>query len=214
MVVYTVAGSIKIETAADSDTMPEQPDTTGRLLLDYIADIPGASPTKLGEVYRAFIALHARGHRYTEWSIDAAIRTGNHRLLRWLMTRAVRLAPEKFTWCAVHSRNRFALRYTLLTAEHFEQVALEADTAFLGAMLQWHRQLGGVVPELSVRPFLALLDGYKPDELLQTDDVERARVGFRWLLRNHMIDLDTINFYHTEQIAAVYGDRVRLLLSP
>jgi hypothetical protein len=194
--------------------MPEKLDSTGRLLLDYVADIPANATEQCHEVFKAFLTLYRQGRGYTQWSIDAAIRSGNHRLLRWLMESGeaqflleggvvVRdtLAPEKFTWCAVHSRNRFALRYATLRAEHFELVALEDDHAFLGYMRTcvWQPVL---VEPISIAPFAAMLNG----------ETEQGRLGFRWLLRHGMIN--TMNCYHQEQIAALYGDRARLLLSP
>jgi hypothetical protein len=209
-------------------------DSTGRTLLDHVADIGTNAPESLRETHQAFIALYNAGWTYTEWSIDAAIRTGNHRLLRWLQeSRCAQrddilddansswvkvrttLEPEKFAWCAVHSRNAFALRYCWLRAEHFEYVALEGNTAFLGRMLQAHHQRNNAALEpISILPFLFMLDEYEPDEQLPFDTVAQAHRGFRWLLRNRMIDLDTVNSYHAEQIAEIYGDHARLLLTP
>jgi len=165
-------------------------------MLDHIADIPNTFPDQLEETTKLFMKLHNQGYKWGPMSYDAAIRSHNNKLLRLLHE----VQPlYDITWCTMHCRNIFALRYCNTESDHFEQIALEDSTEYLGRM----RIYATKIEPISVAPFAAMLNG----------DTQQGRLGFRWLLRNHLIDLDTINVYHHEQIVAIYGERARALLS-
>lgn len=186
------------------------PDSTGRYILDHVVDIPSNTPELRVQTTRMFHLLRKRGYVFSEWSVDAAIRSHNHPLLRWLMERAhvecwptpVRqLNDDQLTWTAVNSRNRAALRYAVLQSEHFETVALDNDTRFLGAMLSV-QPMDQPINRISIDAFHHMLN----------DETEVGDVGFLWLLRHNLIDLDTITLYHREQILRRYGGKARYFL--
>jgi hypothetical protein len=216
---------LKIENGNYKNTMPrpttaniatrEQKDSAGRYLLDHLVDIGENAPEKRGAIRVVFRDLVAKGYQWSCWSVDAAIRTHNHKLLDSLMSEiessevfraTYALIIEALSWTAVHSRNAYALRYANITAEHWEEIALMDDTRFLGRMLtlyharHYERTLDR--PRKVWEP--ALVDVGRFAGML-AQEYDAGRDGFRWLLRNGFIDGDSVNEYQRAQIEARYG---------
>lgn len=180
-----------------------------RTVLDHLADLPDGAPDHRHTVAAAFQLGAKRGWSYTYWSVDAAIRTHNHLLLCWLMHQdacreggPAHLADEARLWVAVHSRNQYALGWCPLPKlEHFEQVALEDDTAFLGHMraeVKRRASLGTPV-YVNAEPFRLMID----------DLHDQGEAGFLWLWRNRMIDRSTLRAGDLLKIRTRYGRRLR-----
>lgn len=178
----------------------EIPDTTGLFLLDHVADIGSNAPEKRSVVAQVFQSLHKLGYRYSSWSINVAIQSHNHTLLRWLMhqqvSTGVSLAQDKLTWAAIHSRNRVALAFGWLDAEHFEEIALQDDTQFLGHMRTILCKQKNTDPiEISSASFSYMI----------LDEMDAGEAGFRWLLRAGMVDMDSLTVYQLEALRARYS---------
>lgn len=190
------------------NTMPiiDPTDIAGRYLLDHLVEIGCLSPEKRGVIRTVFHTLVAAGYQFSNASIDAAIQSHNHQLLDYLMTQNKEHPVEALTWTAIHYRNVYALRYAVVKAEHWQEVALHDDTRFLGQMLSmYHNRHYHRTSVMPAKIWEAPLIEIAPFALMLADEHDLGRDGFRWLLRNGFIDGDTVNAYHRAQIEARYG---------